>query len=82
MAKATEEVKCEILEKCGVIGDRVKSKLELRYVAWNGKEPRYDIRPWYVDDKGIEKCNKGVTLSGEELLALGDIINKLKEDNA
>lgn len=82
-AKAkVDEVKCEVLEKCGIVGDRGKSKLELRYVAWNGKEPRYDLRPWYIDEENgnVERCLKGLTLSGEELINLGKIIAELAEE--
>jgi hypothetical protein len=79
-----EEVKYEVLEKCGVISTRKgrngDSTLELRYVAWNGNDPKYDIRPWYLDDDGNEKCAKGITLSGEELEKLGEIITILAEE--
>lgn len=74
-----EEVKCTILEKCGVIGKRGdNSNLELRYIAWNEREPRYDIRPWYIDEESKEeRCLKGITLSGEELITLAKAIIKL-----
>ena len=54
-------------------------KLELRYMSWNGKEPKYDIRAWKETEDG-EVCGKGISLSGEELEILGDYINKLRED--
>lgn len=77
-AKATDEsIKMEIIEKCGVLGKRGKSTLELRYVAWNGGEPKYDIRPWKEDEEGNETCFKGITLSGEELEALGNILAEM-----
>jgi len=78
--KETESIKYEVLEKCGTISKRGNSTLELRYVAWNGREPKYDIRPWYTDDNGNEKSNKGVTLSGEELEALGKLILSMMEE--
>lgn len=53
-------------------------KLELRYMSWNGKEPKYDIRAWKETEDG-EVCGKGLSLSGEELEILGDYINKLKD---
>ena len=56
--------------------------LELRYISWNGKDPRYDIRPWKVNDEGEEVCGKGITLSGEELEKLGEIIAALAEESA
>lgn len=78
-AKANEkEFKFEVIEKCGVLGKRGKATLELRYVSWNDAEPKYDIRPWYVDDEGNEACYKGYTLSGEELEALGEILDEMR----
>ena len=80
-AKANNEIKYEVLENCGVIAERSGDyKLELRYVSWNGKEPRYDIRPWKVNDEGEEICGKGITLTGEELESLGEIIAKLSAE--
>ena len=81
MAKASE-ITCEVIEKCGVISDRGNGwKLELRYVSWNGKEPRYDLRPTKVDENtGKEISAKGITLSGEELEDLGKLIMKMAEE--
>ena len=77
--KANEnEIKMEVIEKCGVLGKRGSSTLELRYVAWNGREAKYDIRPWKEDEEGNETCLKGITLSGEELEALGELLDKMR----
>ena len=74
-------IKMEILEKCGVIMERSGGySLELRYISWNGKDPRYDIRPWKVNDEGEEVCGKGITLSGEELEKLGGMIAALADE--
>ena len=51
-------------------------KLELRFMSWNGNEPKYDLRTWKEDEDG-EKCGKGIGLTGEELIALKDMIVKL-----
>lgn len=69
-----KKVTYEVIEKCGVIGKSGNNTLELRYVSWNGAEPKYDIRPWYIDKDGTEKSYKGVTLTGEELETLGELI--------
>ena len=69
--------KYEVLEVFGKLGK--DSKKELRVISWNGREPKYDIREWKLED-GTEKPCKGVTLSLEELLELGNIINENKED--
>lgn len=77
------EIKYEVKEDY-LIGVRKKNngdeELRLRFMSWNDREPRYDIRPWFKDEDGKEKCAKGVALSGEELISLGEIIKKLQED--
>ena len=72
----------EVVEKCGIIGERNGGyNLELRYVSWNGAEPKYDIRPWKIKDDGTEVCGKGITLTGEELESLGELIVKLASND-
>lgn len=78
--KKEEAVRYEVLEKCGVLGKRGSYNLELRYVSWNGNAPRYDLRAWGTDKEGNEKCGKGFTLSGDELDALGDLIEKMRKE--
>ena len=80
--KADESIKMEIIEKCGVIAERNGGyTLELRYISWNGGDPKYDIRTWKTKDDGTEICGKGITLAGEELENLGNIIAEMaKED--
>jgi hypothetical protein len=46
---------------------------ELNLVSWNGRKAKYDIREWSPDH---EKLGKGVTLSEEELRALGKLIDQ------
>lgn len=83
-ATKENEVKLEILEECGIIGEREtkygKDTIKLRYLSWNDREPRYDIRPWYIDEDGNERAKKPTGLTGEELLALRDLINKLDSE--
>ena len=80
MAKATEFT-METVEKIGVISDNGKSTLELRKTRVNQGELKWDIRNWYTDDKGIEKCNKGIRLTEDELMKLGEIINSINESD-
>ena len=75
-AKATDDFNYEVIEDIAVLGQRGKYTLKLRYVSFNGKDPKYDIRPWGVDDDGNERMAKGISLSGEELQALKDVLNK------
>ncbi len=79
-AKANDEIKMEVLEKCGVISEGTNGwTTELRYVAWNGNEPKYDIRAWKEKEDGTEMCGKGITLTGEQLERLGEIIKGMEE---
>jgi len=81
-AKKNNEITLDVKEKCGIISDRGNGyTLELRYVSWNGAEPKYDIRVWYKDkETGEERNFKGVTMTGEELVNLAALVNKLAED--
>lgn len=72
-----KEFKYEVKEKLGVISDSGRSSLELRLVSFNDKEPKYDIRPWWEDDKGVEKMGKGIQLTEDELRTLADIVDKV-----
>ena len=76
----TSEIKYEVIEKCGVISEGNGGyNMELRYISWNGKEPKYDIRTWKIKENGEEIMGKGITLTGEQLEKLGEIINELAE---
>lgn len=61
-------VSFEIVERLVVLKDRKPAwDLELNLVAWNGGEPKYDIREWNEEHT---RCGKGVTLELEELQKL------------
>ena len=75
----TNEPTYEVLEECGTLSSNARGwELKLRYISWNGNEPKYDLRSWKEDENG-EKCSKGITLTGEELEALLNILNKMVE---
>ena len=75
----TTEPMYKILEECGTLSTNAKGwSLKLRYISWNGKDPKYDIRPWCTDETG-EKCGKGITLTGDELEALLNILKEMEE---
>lgn len=80
--KETEkkEMSFEVLEECGVIGARGKGELKLRYMAWNGQEPKYYVNPWYTDKNGEEKCYQGISFTGEELESLYRILKQMVEE--
>ena len=78
MAKTTE-FKMEVVEKIGVISESEngKSTLELRKTKVNDSETKFDLRNWWVDKDGVEKCGKGIRLTDDELYKLGEIINNM-----
>lgn len=72
----------EVIQDIADLGKRGKNyTLKLRYVSFNGKDPKYDIRPWGVDDEGNEKMLKGISLSGEELEALAIALDELRKES-
>lgn len=82
-AKAkTDDFKYEVIEECGSLPARPNGDVvKIRYISWNGREPKYDIRVWSTDDDGNERCGKGVGLSGEELEGIYELIGKLMEED-
>lgn len=84
-ANATQKSSTPIfntVEECGTISTRNNGwELKLRYGNWNGNEDKYDLRPWKEDENtGEERCLKGISLSGEELEALGKLILSMMEE--
>ncbi|QTQ12435.1 hypothetical protein HRI96_09655 [Treponema parvum] len=49
-------------------------KMELNFVSWGDRPPKYDIRSWSPDH---QKMGKGITLTKEELLSLKELLNSL-----
>lgn len=67
------DIKYEIEKKIGVISESAKGwTKELNLISWNGKKAKYDLRDWSPEH---EKMGKGITLSGNELKVLRDILN-------
>ena len=81
-AKAkTDDFKYEVIEECGSLPARSNGDVvKIRYISWNGRDPKYDIRVWSTDDDGNERCGKGVGVSGEELEGIYNLIGKLMEE--
>lgn len=72
------EIKYEVLDKFGILSTSEKGwTTELRLVKWNDRDPKYDIRPWSPDGS---KMGKGITLTKDEMKALGALITQLLED--
>ncbi len=79
MKKNNDELTYEVVEKIGVISDNGRNAIELRLVSFNGGDAKYDIRPWWEDDKGVERMGKGIRLTEDELKKLADIVDKVFE---
>lgn len=78
--KKSDKISYEVMKDFGKLGDRGKYELRFRLVAWNGSDPKYDIRPWGVNANGEEVCGKGITLTGSEMEALVAICNSDEEE--
>ena len=74
MAENNQEVKFEIINQIGVVSTASSGwNLELNRVSWNGRKPKYDLRPWAPDHS---KMGKGLTLTDEELKTLAALLEK------
>ena len=83
--KANEKkITFNVIEECGVVATRSKRKgdeiVRLDYAAWNDGDPKYEIRVWTEREDGEYAAGKGIGLSGEELIALGKLIQALQDD--
>ena len=71
------DLKYEVKEEVAALKPRNNGDVvRLRYLSWNGRDPKYDLRIWKVDDDGNEVAGKGIGLSGEELEELAKLLNE------
>lgn len=70
--KKTDDFKYEVKAKLGDLSE----KKELRVVAWSDNEPCLDLRSWWLDKSGKEKCGKGITLTDDEARKLMELLTK------
>lgn len=71
------EFKYEIKQHFGVVAEEKSYRtLELNLVSFNDAEPKYDLRRW-VNKDGEKTMGKGVTMTGEQIRALRDLLNSL-----
>jgi len=67
----------EITKRIGVLEAQSKGwNLELNEVSWNGRTPKFDIRPWNEDHS---QCGKGITLSDVAMEALIALLQEGKK---
>ena len=71
---AKTEFSYEIIKTIAVLSTSKSGwSKELNLVAWNGKEPKYDIREWSPEH---DKMGKGITLSDDEFAKHKEILAK------
>ena len=62
------EIQYEIIKEIAVLSKSGSGYTkEINLIAWNGNEPKYDVRSF---SSNREKCSKGVTLTADEAAAL------------
>lgn len=67
----------EVIEKLFELGKRSKGVVRLDYGAWNGNDPKYELRLWKEKD-GVMQPTKGIGLTGEELIALKNALAEME----
>lgn len=71
------DFKYEITQELGILSESKSGwTRELNLVSWNGAAPKYDIRDWAP---GHEKMGKGISLNGEELNKLKQLLDDIKD---
>lgn len=66
-----EGFKFEIVKHIATLSKHGRTTKELNLISYNGAPPKYDLRRWREG-----QMFKGLTLTGEELEALKDALNK------
>ena len=73
-----KEFTYEIKQSFGVVAEEKSYRtLELNLVSFNNAEPKYDLRR-RVNKDGEQTMGKGITMTGEQLRALRDLLNGLE----
>jgi len=68
----------EIVKNIGTVAEGKGGwSLELNLVSWGGRPAKYDLRSWAPDH---QKMGKGITLTKEELLSLGNLLKDFNPD--
>lgn len=65
------------IETCGHITNNIR----LTYGKWGDNAEKYDLRSWYKDKvTDEEKPGKGISLTGEQLEVLYNVLKAMVED--
>lgn len=79
-----DEPKYKVEKDFGVLSSRehrgTTYEKRLRLVDWNERGVKFDIREWWYDEDGNECCGKGITLTSDEVCALYNILDGIKEE--
>lgn len=49
-----------------IFDEKGNTFLSLRKISWSGREPKLDLRKWYIDKEGNETVGKGISFLTEE----------------
>ena len=76
-----EDFKYEVVEELGNFGnpDKKGFQWKVRMISWNGGQPKYDIRQWGADENGEEQMRKGVSMDGDTIAALTELLVKIRD---
>lgn len=69
----TDKIKCEVFEEYGDPFGEGKWQYQLTKTAWNGRDPKYDLRRWSEDG---QRFSSGLTFTDAELY---DLYNAIEE---
>ena len=62
------DIKYEVIDKILSVNDGTSDwNLELNIIAWNERDPKYDVRKWSPDGS---KMGKGLTMNEDEAVLL------------
>jgi len=75
---AEKNIKYEIKETIGVIGNHGTYQKILARISWNGGEPAWDIRNWRMSEDGKNIPLKGVSLNDEDMKMLKELLVNLE----
>lgn len=67
----------EIQEHFGTVSNSGTMSMELNLIAYSGGSPKYDLRKWRMIE-GEKKMQKGITMTGDELIALRTLLNSME----
>ena len=74
------DITYDIIKSYGILSEeRGGWKKELNLVSWNGRTPKFDLRDCAP---GHEKMGKGITLTREEAVKLGEYLSAALRDGS